>query len=315
MKRLFVLLLTGTCILYGAGATQAWHVSGKVLCDDANKTPLAGVTVEVENIGQTVTGATGSYYLKLPDVDATYSESLIEGLPPDAQFVDPTSNELTLDINSNTSCGQKSFDWLINSSICGEQGCWLTGGGVKFSPITNTKLAEFAEGNGHGPIHNFGGNVNPGCSPVAGEGGQWNHIAHGEKLHFQGTAIAVVRCGNLLDITPGSESPVTPFNFIEFEGTGTLKGIKGNKEDFGPVYFFARAEDHNEPGNEKANGDNGGSTVDHYFLHVYANPSDPAGSTLLLVDVDGVPTTRDPITITGGNLQLHISSCDNPPAF
>jgi len=312
MKRIIAVLFASICVLYGAGAALGWHVSGKVLCNDVGKTPLDGVTVIVEGIGQTVTDANGSYYLGLPDVNATYTERLGEGLPPDAGFVDPTSNELSLDINSSTSCGQKSFDWLISSSIC-ERACWLTGGGVKFSPITNSRLAEITNGNGNQPVHSFGGNVNPGCSPVAGEGGQWNHIAHALKLHFQGTAIQVVRCGNIPGIPEGSESPITPFNFIEFEGTGILKGISGNKADYGMVHFFARAEDRNEPGNEKANDNNGGSTVDHYFLNVFSNPSDPVGSSLLLVDVDGNAATIDPITITGGNLQLHISSCSNPP--
>lgn len=316
MKRLVAVLLAGTFMLYGASSALAWHVSGKVLCNDPANTPLSGVDVVVDGVGDTVTDANGSYYLALPDDPATYNQSLGDGLPPDATFLNPNVNPREIDINSETSCGQVSFDWLIGSSFCGVQrACWLTGGGVKFSPITNSRLAEFVDGNGHGPVHSFGGNVNPGCSPVAGEGGQWNHIAHDLKLHFQGTAIEVVRCGNIAGIPEGSESPVTPFNFIEFEGTGTLKGIKGNKADFGQVYFFARAEDRNEPGNENANGTNGGSTVDHYFLNVYSNPADPAGTSLLLVDVDGNAATIDPITITGGNLQLHISSCDNPPTF
>jgi len=114
-----------------------------------------------------------------------------------------------------------------------------------------------------------------------------------------------VACGNVPGIEPGSESPVTPFNFIEFQGTGTLKGIKGSKADFGAVSFFARCEDRNEPG---SNGAKDGADIDHYFLHVFQG-----GTTLLLVDEDGDPATVDPVTISGGNLQIHISSCANPP--
>ena len=62
-------------------------------------------------------------------------------------------------------------------------------------------------------------------------------------------------------------------------------------------------------------GANDGADVDRYFLHVFTDPSDPAGSTVLLVDVDGDPTTVDPVTITGGNMQMHASSCDDPPDF
>lgn len=175
--------------------------------------------------------------------------------------------------------------------------CWLTGGGAKFP-----------SDDGHGPNHSWGGNVNPGCSPTAGEGGQWNHVDHDQEFHAQGRAIQVVRCGNVVGIPPGSTSPVTPFNFIEFQGTGTFKGVAGNKiEDVGEVFFFARAEDRNEPG---SNGQNDGAGKDRYFLHVFSDPTNPAGTTLLLVDEDGDPTTVDPITITDGNMQLHISGCD-----
>ena len=107
-------------------------------------------------------------------------------------------------------------------------------------------------------------------------------------------------------IVPGSTSPVTPYNFIRFRGTGTLRGIKGNNADYGTVHFFARAEDRGEPGSQ-------GGAGDRYMLHVYSNPADPVGSTLLLVDQDANPGSIDPVVVTGGNLQLHISSCDNPP--
>ena len=50
--------------------------------------------------------------------------------------------------------------------------------------------------------------------------------------------------------------------------------------------------------------------VDRYFLHVIGDAGDPIGSTLLLVDVDEDPATVDPVMLTGGNLQIHISSCE-----
>jgi hypothetical protein len=178
--------------------------------------------------------------------------------------------------------------------------CWLTAGGVKFSPLVGGNLAEY-----RGPKDNVGGNVYPGCSPDAGDGGSWNHIAHREKLHFHGTDITVVECGNVPGIEPGSESPVTPYNYIEFEGTGTLKGIHGNKDDYGTVCFFARAEDRNEPGNEKALGVDDVDDIDRYFLSVY--DCDDIDDELLLFDNGN----REPETITGGNFQIHISSCDN----
>ena len=166
--------------------------------------------------------------------------------------------------------------------------CWLTAGGAKFSSITGTNVGE------HGPNQNWGGNVYPGCSPTAGDGGSWNHVDHVLRLHFHGQAITVVDCGNVDGIPPGSTSPVTPFNFIEFTGTGTLKGIKGNKADYGIVNFWARCEDRNEPG---SSGQEDGNLKDRYFIRIYDN----SGNTLLLVDEDGDPTTVDPVTITKGN--------------
>ena len=86
----------------------------------------------------------------------------------------------------------------------------MTAGGVKFEPIILGDAAEISRGGG--PKDSFGGNVNPSCSPEPGDGGQWNHVAHSLKLHFLGKTIRVVRCGNVVGIEPGSESPTTPFN-------------------------------------------------------------------------------------------------------
>ena len=178
--------------------------------------------------------------------------------------------------------------------------CWLTAGGVKFSPLANgLMMAEY-----RGPKDNVGGNVYPGCSPDAGDGGSWTHIDHRLKLHFHGTDINVRECGNVPGIEPGSESPVTPYNYIVFTGTGTLKGIMGNKDDYGTVCFGALAEDRNEPGNEKALDIDGGDDIDRYFMTVY--DCDTYEEFLRVDDGAG-----EPRTITGGNFQIHISSCDN----
>jgi len=164
--------------------------------------------------------------------------------------------------------------------------CWLTGGGEFF---TDKSVRWFS----------YGGNVNPGCSPTAGDGGNWNTVDHVNDLHFQGKHIEVIRCGNVEGIPPGSTSPVTPFNFIEFKGTGTLKGVKGNKTNYDLVYFWAHYEDRGEPG-----------TNDRIFLNVYTDPNDPAGSSKLVIDGDNNAATMDPVTVENGNLQLHDSGCD-----
>ena len=68
--------------------------------------------------------------------------------------------------------------------------------------------------------------MNPGCKPTAAGGGNWNDIDFGQNLHFKGLTIQVVDCGNVPGHN-GSNSPKSPFSFIEFQGVGTLKGIAG----------------------------------------------------------------------------------------
>ncbi len=317
--RLTKAVFSALLILLLASSASAWRGKGYVYCDvnqdeaiDDNDLPLEGVVANVRNVGNTFSGsdatdALGYFSVNLPDAPDSYLETLdAASLPADAVIVAPPGGQSAF--TTSDAVHSNRTDWLIDSATCrpdDQLACWLTAGGVKFEPVVGLDLAT------HGPTTSFGGNVNPGCSPTAGEGGQWNHVAHSEKLHFQGFAIEVVRCGNVPGIEPGSESPVTPFNFIEYQGTGRLKGLRGNRSvNLDPVYFFARSEDRNEPG---SNGAKDGADVDRHFLHVYTDPSDPVGSTELLFDIDGDPSTVDPKTITGGNLQLHISSCDNPP--
>jgi hypothetical protein len=302
MKRTFVI---AAAILAAAvltpSAAEAWHVKGRVVCDanntrliDAGDLPQAGIVVTVTGNGFTGTATTdadGNFLIYLPDFNASYSMTInSNGVP----IVLPATSAT---FTSSDTGPIPVVDWLLDSRACVQLQCWLTAGGAKFSTVTGTPVAE------RGPQHSFGGNVNPGCSPIAGEGGQWNHVAHQEKKHFQGFAIEVVDCGNVPGIPPGSESPQTPFNYIEYRGSGRMLGINGNKTDYGDVTFYARAEDRNEPG---SSGNRDGAKIDRYFLRVV----DGGGNVVLLLDMDGDPNTVDPITITDGNLQLHITSCE-----
>lgn len=309
MQRFTITLVSTLALAVSLGTTNAWHISGRVYCDvnrngliDSEDTPFSDVGVRVVSTTPglafdkiAVTGKDGAYYLDLLDKEASYVAMLdTTTLPSDAVILLPANSryEFTL---TDADYFLEGADWLFRSSVC-SQGCWLTGGGVKFEPIVNDRLAT------SGPADTIGGNVFPGCSSTAGQGGQWNHVAHSLKLHFQGFVVDTVDCGNVPGIEPGSESPVTPFNFIEFSGTGRLKGIKGNKVDYPLVYFFARCEDRNEPGSRGAND---GELIDRYYIHVF----DGSGNTLLLVNGVSGPTPVVPVPITGGNLQLHISSC------
>jgi hypothetical protein len=294
-------------VLFTASIASACHVSGYVKCSPTGA-GLPGVTVSFVATtgdpysGSIVTDADGYYNMALPIVIACYD--IFVTLGPGQTYVDPPTGHQDFcipDVEPSYTLG----DILITDPSCAPTPgtCWLTGGGAKFSSIVGLYLGE------NGKKHNWGGNVYPGCSSTAGDGGSWNHIDTAQKLHFHGQQIEVVECGNVDGIPPGSTSPSTPFNYIEFKGTGTLKGIQGNKADYGTVFFYARAEDRNEPG---STGQRDGAGKDRYFLNVYTDELDPVGSSVILVDMDGDPATVDPLIITDGNMQIHDTSCDTP---
>lgn len=284
-----------------SGSALACYLEGRVVCDSLGL-PIAGATVTVTGAGLespvvATTDADGYYTAWLPELllaDLQATLTVAEG-----QVVGPATRPFTLDEQTGTAI----LDWEVSgvAACAGEKlGCWLTGGGAKFSPLAGINVAE------HGPKVSFGGNVNPSCSPEPGMGGQWTHVDHQLKLFFQGTQVVVDECGNIIEeppFPPGSTSPVTPYNYIEFSGTGRLRGIAGNNPQ--PplpdlVCFEARAEDRNEPG---SSGNREGSRIDRYYLRVFAC-GDVSKTPLLMLGAPGVP-----ITITDGNLQLHVSSC------
>lgn len=295
MKKLTVSL----CLLLFAFASvcKACWSSGYVLCDanqngviDSADTPVPSVLVIVTNVSGTYSNANwtmpdGLFMVQLQtNVNDTYVEYIdTNTLPADSTFLFPIPPTYTFSIDVNTN-PYFAGSFLINNPACQSNGgCWLTGGGT-------------VGGTARRPDHNFGGNVYPGCSSTAGDGGQWTDISRVAKLRFQGTVVQTVDCGNVVGYPPGSSSPVTPFNLIDFTGFGTLKGIAGNKADYGTVYFTARAEDHAEPGRQ----------IDRYYLRVYAAD----GTTLMLVSGDtSNPTNIVTVPISTGNLQLHESSC------
>ena len=169
--------------------------------------------------------------------------------------------------------------------------CWLTSGGTKF-----TSLAK------HGPQVSFGGNVYPSCSPDPGDGGQWNHIDHAAGLHFMGTSITVVQCGNMGVIPDGSTSPVTSVNFIEFTGSGWLQGISRKSDQARtPMCFWAHVEDRSEPGSRGQTDD---LYKDRYYIRVYDCDTEE-----IVLELGTNGTSLVPVMVTTGNLQLHESSC------
>lgn len=318
MKKLSVAFSLLVISLLCIGSAHANHLSGYVYCDvnndgsiDSSDTPLAGVTITATGTDgytdTTNTDTSGYYGFGFPGTDQTYTLTIGgPGLPQDSIVVLPAP---PYSFTFGGGIWQFEVNWLISSQTCRTVqtgACWLTAGGVKFDSVLGFKAAQ------GGPKFSFGGNTFPGCSPTAGDGGQWNFVDHQMKIHFQGWQVDQVTCGNVAGIPPGSTSPPTPFNFIEFSGWGTIKGIAGNKGPFAPKYYFVvRAEDRNEPGNEKALLPDGGDMIDRIFLRVFTNTLDPLASTTYMIGTDDNPPSAIgvPLTITGGNIQIHISSC------
>jgi len=309
MKRLGVFSIGVLVALVSATTTNAWHVSGQVRCP--NGTALKNVIINVTGTTSCsgpfgdfgLTDADGLYYVDLPDCDGTFTAAIdASTLPAGSVLVSAGS----VSFATTEADMIEVVNFIVDGSFCSQGRCWFTGGGAKVDPLVGIPVAH------KGKWISFGGNVNPGCSPTAGDGGNWNHIDRILNLHFQGRTIQVVDCGNVTPPPPpGSTSPKTPFNYITWTGVGTVKGIQGNKVDLA-VYFNARTEDRNEPGTKDSNA---GTGIDRYYLHVFTNPANPAGSTVLLVNGDTNPLNVVPIEIDDGNFQIHISSCDNPPAL
>jgi hypothetical protein len=310
MKNRLSICGSAAALLMCAATGNAWHLTGKVQCPGAFALPgvvvnATGTSCEGPFSASAATGPDGSYEIKLPDCDGSFTATLdISTLPAGSSVTSPAlgsaSFVTTFDDDSEV------VDFEIGGIACSQGACWFTGGGAKIDPLIGLPVGQ------KGKWISFGGNVNPGCSPTAGDGGNWNHVDRLANMHFQGRTIRVIDCGNVTPPPPpGSTSPVTPFNYIEWTGVGTVKGIQGNKLNIN-VYFNARTEDRNEPGTKDANA---GSGVDRYYLHVFTNPADPIGSTLLLVNGHANPLTVIPVEIDHGNFQLHISSCDNPPTL
>lgn len=299
MKRgVQVWLATLVFLCSWAGAAHAYHMNGYVFCDGTGL-PIPGAEVIVQgtlangsSFYGTATSDANGYYSVFLGSEGIFDASIdLSGIGGGSLVGTSGSTHFSTYYNS-----VYDLDWLVSTPDCGQLGCWLTGGGTEFDVYSNTFLAE------HGPQQNFGGNVYPSCDPHPGNGGQWTHVDHGDRLRLSGVAITVDRCGNADGIPPGSTSPVTPYNFIEFHGTGSLKSIKGNKVNYPNVCFWARAEDRNEPGSK---GNNDGAGKDRYAIRV----TDCNGNVLVDLDDPNLPGDLDAVPITGGNLQIHVSSC------
>jgi hypothetical protein len=271
------LVVTGLLALsLSAFNVMAWSVSGVVACPNGNS--ACGINVCINGVGCATTSGNGAYTLELPDTPATYTICVDTSTLPAGTTVSGCQNFSVDDINQFATA-----DFTLDGSICtpppSTGPCWLTGGGTVFK----------VKGK---PPFSFGGVVNPGCSPTAAGGGNWNVVDHAQGIHFKGEDITVVDCTGV-----PTRSPKVTVNIIDFVGTGIIQGVEGNKLPKTPVCFTAEAIDNSEPGHGK----------DQLYVRVYDCNS---GATLMLISADRAnPLDVAPATISTGNLQIHQSGC------
>lgn len=310
--RLKSILIVAALGLWASVAT-AHHIAGTVVCTDTTpQTALQGVAVTVQGTQTTLTGTTdaaGQFYISLPTITDTYIVTITP--PAGLTVTSPANGQYSVPIFANGVGGPHSFDGA-NFGLTGcvppppSTKCWMTAGGVKFEPLANENLA--VANVGKGPNDSFGGNVYPSCSAFPGDGGHWNHVSHRLNLHLNGQIQRVIECGNVNGTAPGTDSPECTVNFIHWEGWGTISPVNGgNTARKVPVYYEAKVEDRAEPGNLRG-AKNQPDDVDRYYIKVwYLNADQTVGAPVPGFEFG---TFANPIQITGGNLQIHCTSCD-----
>jgi hypothetical protein len=277
--------------------------SGFVFCDsnqngqfDNGDTPVPGVLVVVTNTSGTFSNANwtgtpdGGFVIPLGSLTDTYVEYIEPAtLPPDAVIVQPSGGVYTFTLSDDNTPFSGNF--LFSSSTC-------TNGAAPPPPPppTNTmSCCLHASGSICGPGHKsaftFSGTALPSCDSTNGDTGEWEITASSHKLRFEGSVFEIVNCGEDADAAGNN------FNFIEFQGAGTLKGFGGCKANYGVVYFFAHAEDHGHFC----------KAPDSLYFHVYAAD----GTSLLLIGGDvSDPTNVVPVRLSAGHLVIGTNCCE-----
>jgi hypothetical protein len=290
MKSILSLAL-GACLALGASQTShAWDTGGFVLCDangngqiDSGDVPMPGVLIVITNISGTYSNALsftttpeGGFIIELPPIPDTYVETLHPlTLPADAVVISPAGGAYTFTFDATAQHFLGNF--LVRSASCANlpspppprstNDCCITGGGTILK----------CQGK---PPYTFSLHAFPGKDGTQ-DTGKLDIIAHNMKLHLDGDVFHIVNCG-------GSGSCQS----IDFEGAGTLKGIAGNKANYGVVYFYAHAEDCGEGKNKN----------DKLYVRVYGAD----GTVLILISGDMAnPLNISPVLTSTGNLQMH----------
>ncbi len=296
------LLIGLTALVVSALTVQAWTVSGVVACPDGKSkegivlkvlptvivvpTAKSKIIPIVPIIATGTTSGNGAYSIDLPEEAADYVICVeTSTLPAGATVNGDTCKPFS--VNDDNPFANVDFELTGPFCTPPAQGpCWLTGGGTVFK----------VKGKPH---FSFGGVVNPGCSPTAAGGGNWNVVDHLQKLHFKGLTMHVLSCSGV-----PTKSPKVKVNTIEFAGQGIVKGISGNPMPVTPVEFYAVAVDNSEPGRGK----------DKLFLAVMSNSHLVmliSSGIVEVIDGDGDGDDLEALaTISTGNLQIHTSGCE-----
>ncbi len=276
---------------------NAWDTSGYVVCDanqngqiDANDSALSGVLVVVTNVAGTYSNANwtaasdGGFVIDLPNQADTYVEYLHPlTLPSDARVVLPSGGVYQFTLDSVT---QSNFlgSFLISSSLCASNT-------PPPPPTVNSNLfclkAEATICGGRGkPLYVVAGEVSP-VNGGTNACGEWAVVASASKLKFLGRPVDIVDEGQDTDAN-GSV-----YKYMEFEGTGTLKGFGGCRANYGVVSFYARVEDHGKCR----------TTPDSIYFRAYLAD----GTTRLLISADSNnPLNVAPVNISKGNVELSV---------
>ena len=285
-------------------SAHAWDTSGFVLCDanqngiiDTNDVAVPGVLVVVTNLSGTFSNAAwttfqeGLYFIDLPDQPDTYVEYLHPLTVPDnSTLLLPPGGiyQFTLDdVTQNTFAGS----FLINNPACQT----VTNSPPPpppAAPGTNlfcvTACGSIKDSSGQ-VQHKFAGSVFPPCKVNSGRVGIWADTSVQWGLSFKGKILEVLNSGPFTN-TVDDTSLVG--NFIEFQGSGTLKqnGVCT------AVTFLVRLEDFGAPG----------KNLDRYYLRVTASDD----TVLLLVSADEAnPLNIAPVVISSGNIRF--SDCQS----
>jgi hypothetical protein len=177
--------------ILSATTAEAWHVKGKVVCDengnhqiDAQDRPIAGVMIAVENAKGTFsavvnTGADGTFHLELPHVADNYLAYIHPPTtPPGATILLPADGIHAFALSNEQQFFEQS-DFLLDcspaglpppeGSECGK----VTGGGWILGTPSNAKGTFGVSGGMQG--EKFWGHL--------------NYVDHGTGLHVRSTAV------------------------------------------------------------------------------------------------------------------------------